>query len=154
MWFDFHKKASKMTLQFESDSIIVRLRITNYLRMDGVGDEYVPVEEFNPKNFISVGVTERDVEMYKEVFDLFDVHKIGNLTPNDLRNALEMFGYHPKKHLIYQIISDIDRDESGGLDFGEFLKIMTDQTRPCDEDQQEDYERVFTYFDVDGTGKS
>lgn len=122
------------------------------------GDTFVepdgPREEFRPKDYISVGVTERDVEMYKEVFDLFDVHKIGNLTPNDLRNALEMFGYHPKKHLIYQIISDIDRDESGGLDFGEFLKIMTDQTRPCDEDVEEDYVRVFTYFDVDGTGIS
>jgi len=44
-------------------------------------------ESFNPKNFISVGVTERDVEMYKEVFDMFDVNSYGNLTPNDLRNA-------------------------------------------------------------------
>lgn len=114
------------------------------------GDEIQ--EEFDPKNYISVGVTERDVEMYKEVFDLFDVHKIGVLTPNDLRNALEMFGYHPKKHLIYGIISDLDSDESGGLDFCEFLKIMTDQTRPCDRDVQEDYERVFSYFDVDGVG--
>jgi centrin-1 len=109
-------------------------------------------EAFNPKNYISVGVSERDVEMYKEVFDLFDIHRCGSLTPNDLRNALEMFGYHPKKHLIYQIISDIDQDESGGLDFREFLNIMTDQTRPCDEDTQEDYERVFTYFDIEGHG--
>ena len=58
--------------------------------------------------------------MYKEVFDMFDVQNYGNLTPNDLRNALEMFGFLPKKHLIYQIISDIDADESGGIDFKEF----------------------------------
>lgn len=115
-------------------------------------DQMYEREAFNPKNYISVGVSERDVEMYKEVFDLFDIHKCGSLTPNDLRNALEMFGYHPKKHLIYQIISDIDQDESGGLDFREFLNIMTDQTRPCDEDTQEDYERVFTYFDIEGNG--
>ena len=109
-------------------------------------------EQFDPKNFVSVGVSERDVEMYKEVFDLFDVHQIGCLTPNDLRNALEMFGYHPKKHLIYQIISDIDSDESGGIDFREFLKIMTDQMRPCDEDTEDDYERVFSYFDMEAKG--
>lgn len=121
--------------------------------MDGQDDSVVR-EEFNPKDYISVGVTERDVEMFKEVFDLFDVHKMGNLTPNDLRNALVMFGYNPKKHLIYQIISDIDKDESGGLDFPEFLKIMTDQNRPCDEDTEEDYQRVFNYFDLDGTGMS
>jgi Ca2+-binding EF-hand superfamily protein len=110
-------------------------------------------EQFDPKHYVSVGVSERDVEMYKEVFDLFDVHRSGNLTPNDLRNALEMFGYHPKKHLIYQIISDIDADESGGIDFREFLKIMTDQLRPCDADTEDDYDRVFSYFDMDMKGK-
>jgi len=109
-------------------------------------------EPFDPKKFISVGVTERDVEMYKEVFDMFDVQNYGSLTPNDLRNALEMFGFLPKKHLIYQIISDIDADESGGIDFREFLKIMTDQMRPCDGDTKEDYERVFSYFDFEGRG--
>ena len=109
-------------------------------------------EPFDPKKHVSVGVSERDVEMYKEVFDMFDVQNYGNLTPNDLRNALEMFGFLPKKHLIYQIISDIDADESGGIDFREFLKIMTDQMRPCDGDTREDYERVFSYFDFEGRG--
>ena len=120
-----------------------------------VGDRKTMInydEAFDPKKFVSVGVTERDVEMYKEVFDMFDVQNYGNLTPNDLRNALEMFGFLPKKHLIYQIISDIDADESGGIDFREFLKIMTDQMRPCDGDTREDYERVFSYFDFEGRG--
>ena len=109
-------------------------------------------EPFDPKKFVSVGVTERDVEMYKEVFDMFDVNNYGSLAPKDLNSALDMFGFKPKKHLIYQIISDIDADESGGIDFREFLKIMTDQMRPCDGDTKEDFERVFSYFDFEGRG--
>lgn len=104
---------------------------------------------FNPKDYLYVGITEREVEMYKEIFDLFDINGIGSLSPNDLRNALEMFGYHPKRTIVYQIISDLDSDESGGISFNEFLKIMTDQTRPCDEDTEEDYKRIFEYFDCD-----
>ena len=109
-------------------------------------------QTFDPKEYLSVGITEREVEMYKEIFDLFDVNGIGSLSPNDLRNALEMFGYHPKRAIVYQIISDLDSDESGGIGFREFLKIMTDQNRPCDDDTEEDYERVFSYFDSDQKG--
>ena len=109
-------------------------------------------QPFNPKDFLYVGITEREVEMYKEIFDLFDINGIGSLSPNDLRNALEMFGYHPKRIIVYQIIADLDSDESGGISFNEFLKIMTDQTRPCDEDTEDDYERIFAVFDADERG--
>ena len=101
---------------------------------------------FDPKEYLTVGLSEREVELYKEVFDLFDVQGQGTLSPNDLRNALEMFGYHPKRTIVYQIISDIDSDESGGIGFKEFLRIMTDQNRPCDEVHEADYKQVFNYF--------
>ena len=109
-------------------------------------------QKFDPKEYLSIGITERDIELYKEVFDLFDIHGVGALNPNDLRNALEMFGYHPKREIVYQIIADLDSDESGGISFKEFLKIMTEQNRPCDVDTEEDYERVFAYFDADNKG--
>ncbi len=111
-----------------------------------------PQQKFNPKDYVTVGISDRDVELYKEIFDLFDSVGNGLLNPNDLRNALEMFGYHPKKGLVYQIISDIDTEEIGGISFKEFIKIMTDQTRPCDEDTEESYERVFSYFDPENKG--
>lgn len=117
-----------------------------------------PIEEsyksvpFNAKDYVKAGISVRDVEIYKEIFDLFGGDKIGCLTPSDIRNALKNFNYHPKKHLIYQIISDIDADESGGIDFAEFIKIMTGQKRPYIEDTTEDYDRVFCYFDLDNKG--
>lgn len=107
---------------------------------------------FNPADYKTVGVTERDVELYKEVFDLFDTNENGILTPSDLRNAFEMFGYHPKRPVVYQMISDYDANEGGGIGFKEFLKIMTDQLRPCDEDKEEEYDRAFNNIDIDAKG--
>ena len=43
-------------------------------------------------------------------------------------------------------MSEIDKTESGKIQFEEFLKIMIDNLRPCDTDKQEDYERIFQYF--------
>lgn len=44
----------------------------------------------------------------------------------DVRRGLELFGYNPKKKIVYEIISNIDTEETGGVSFVEFLKIMTD----------------------------
>ena len=99
-----------------------------------------------------MGVSERDVELYKEIFDLFDVSGIGSLTPNDLRLALELFDYKPRKKILYEIISNIDSAESGEINFENFLKIMTDEKRPCDLDTKEDYKNTFSYYDVDDKG--
>ena len=108
--------------------------------------------KYDPKNFVKFGITQKKVDYYKEIFDLFDIKKTGVLTPIDLRSALEMFNYNPRKDIIYQIISKIDKNESGGIDFRNFLRIMTDRFRPCDEDTEEDYEQVFNYFDLDKKG--
>ena len=63
----------------------------------GSPNKVILVDEFNPKEYIMPGVTEKDVEVYKEVFDLFSISGTSLLTPMDLRNAMEAFGYHPKK---------------------------------------------------------
>ena len=39
-----------------------------------------------------------------------------------------------------------------GISFEEFLKIMTDQKRPCDEDTTEDFYEVFLAYDMDQKG--
>lgn len=61
-------------------------------------------------------------------------------------NAMRIFGYNAQRNITYHIMSEIDKTESGKIQFEEFLKIMIDNLRPCDSDKQEDYERVFQYF--------
>ena len=93
-----------------------------------------------------MGVSLRDVELFKELFDLLGAAGKARLAPSDLRNALRMFGFHAQQHTVYQIIAEIDPAEQGGIAFPEFLKAMTDQRRPCDEDAEEDHRRIFNYF--------
>ena len=49
----------------------------------------------------SLGISERDIEYYREIFRLLDVKNKNVLSPNDLRAALEMFGYNLKKESVY-----------------------------------------------------
>mmetsp|Transcript_74044 Transcript_74044/g.160128 ORF Transcript_74044/g.160128 Transcript_74044/m.160128 type:complete len:102 (+) Transcript_74044:220-525(+) len=49
------------------------------------------------------------------------------------------------------MISDLDRDGSGSIEFEEFLDMMT--ARMSDKDTRQDIEKVFRLFDDDKTGK-
>jgi Ca2+-binding EF-hand superfamily protein len=48
------------------------------------------------------------------------------------------------------MISDLDADGSGQIDFEEFLNLMT--ARISDKDSREDIQKVFTLFDDEKTG--
>ena len=48
------------------------------------------------------------------------------------------------------MISDLDADGSGLIDFQEFLELMT--ARISDKDSREDIEKVFKLFDDEKTG--
>lgn len=79
----------------------------------------------------------------------------GRLSPNDLMNAMRIFGYNAQRKIIYHIMSEVDKSESGKIQFEEFLKIMIDNLRPCDSDRQEDYQRIFGQFmDDEGSRKN
>ena len=55
-----------------------------------------------------------------------------------------------KNQTIYQMIGDIDKDNSGSIDFEEFLDMMT--AKMSDKDTREDIQKVFNLFDDDHTG--
>jgi centrin-1 len=48
------------------------------------------------------------------------------------------------------MISDIDRDGNGSIDFEEFLDMMT--AKISDRDSKEDVGKVFALFDAEGKG--
>ena len=111
---------------------------------------HAPHEEFNARKYVKSGCTVRDVEMWKEVFDLFDIDGNGSLTPMNIRNAMQTLGYNAKRQIIFQIVSDLDSDESGGVDFDEFVKMMTE--KPCEKDTDEDIQDVFFTYDAEKKG--
>ena len=106
--------------------------------------------KFNANKYLRPGLTEDEIEEIKEAFDLFDTDGSGSIDPKELRAAMQSLGFEAKNQTIYQMITDLDKNKSGNIDFEEFLDMMT--ARMSDKDTREDISKVFRLFDDDCTG--
>ncbi len=95
------------------------------------------------------GLTEDEIEEIKEAFDLFDTDGSGTIDPKELKAAMQSLGFEAKNQTIFQMISDLDKNSSGSIDFEygqawtihrEFLNMMT--ARMSDKDTREDINKV------------
>ena len=109
-----------------------------------------PKSKFNANKYIRPGLTEDEIEEIKEAFDLFDTDGSGSIDPKELRAAMQSLGFEAKNQTIYQMITDLDKNKSGNIDFEEFLDMMT--ARMSDKDTREDINKVFRLFDDDTSG--
>ena len=96
------------------------------------------------------GMSEDEIEEIREAFNLFDTDGSGTIDPKELKEAMQSLGFEAKNQTIFQIISDIDKDGTGDIDFEEFLDLMT--AGISDTDSEEDVRKVFNLFDDDKTG--
>jgi Ca2+-binding EF-hand superfamily protein len=68
------------------------------------------------------------------IYSLYAHHsrKTGTIDAKELKVAMRALGFEPKKEEIKKMISDIDKDGSGTIDFTEFLEMMTSKmVRTC-----------------------
>tara|TARA_B110000503_G_C6994471_1_gene348809 strand:- start:237 stop:731 length:495 start_codon:yes stop_codon:yes gene_type:complete len=107
-------------------------------------------KSFNAKKFERPGLTEDEIEEIKEAFDLFDTDGSGSIDPKELKAAMTSLGFDAKNQTIFQMISDLDRNRSGSIEFEEFLDMMT--ARMSDKDSRDDISKVFRLFDDDNSG--
>ncbi len=106
--------------------------------------------EFNAKDYERPGLTEDEIYEIKEAFDLFDTDGGGSIDPKELKEAMNSLGLETRNQTIYQMISDLDADNSGSIEFKEFLDLMT--ARMSDRDTKEDIKKVFRIFDESNSG--
>merc|ERR1740121_3284569 len=64
---------------------------------------------------------------------------------------MRALGFEVKKEELKKMISDIDNDGNGSIEFSEFLMMMT--AKMGEKDTREDIEKVFKLFDDDNTNK-
>eukprot|EP00470_Lotharella_oceanica_P000101 CAMPEP_0170167470 /NCGR_PEP_ID=MMETSP0040_2-20121228/866_1 /TAXON_ID=641309 /ORGANISM="Lotharella oceanica, Strain CCMP622" /LENGTH=166 /DNA_ID=CAMNT_0010405507 /DNA_START=21 /DNA_END=521 /DNA_ORIENTATION=+ len=98
-------------------------------------------------------VTELTTEQKQEIreaFDLFDTDGSGSIDKNELKVAMRALGFEPKKEEIAKMIQDIDKDNSGEIDFPEFLEMMT--AKMGERDSKTEILKAFRLFDDDETG--
>ncbi|KAL4511617.1 hypothetical protein ABPG72_012462 [Tetrahymena utriculariae] len=97
---------------------------------------------FDAKDYAVDGITEQEIHIYKQVFDLYDQTAEGYLNPGKIRNAMKKFGnYNPSLQLVYEIISNFDNNLDGKIDFEEFVRMM--RMKPCQQDSVEDIQHIF-----------
>lgn len=59
-------------------------------------------------------------------------------------------GFEAKSNAIFQMISDLDADGNGTIDFGEWLTLMT--KRVNDKDSRANINKIFALYDDERTG--
>merc|ERR1712149_56164 len=97
------------------------------------------------------GLSEEQIEEIREAFNLFDADNSGAIDIRELKAAMRALGFEVKKEELKKMISDIDNDGNGSIEFAEFLEMMTGKMG--EKDTREDIEKVFKLFDDDNTGK-
>jgi len=107
-------------------------------------------KKFRAHEFERPGLGEDEIEEIKEAFDLFDNDGSGAISVNELTSAMQSLGFDVKHAVVYNMVSDLDADGSGEIEFGEFLDVMT--AKLSDKNTKEEIDRVFKLFDKDRNG--
>ncbi|XP_038283877.1 LOW QUALITY PROTEIN: centrin-2-like isoform X1 [Canis lupus familiaris] len=96
-------------------------------------------------------LTEEQKQETQEAFDLFDADGIGTIDVKELKMAMRALGLEPQKEEIKKMISEIDREWTGKMNFSDFLTVMTQKI--SEKDTKEEILKTFKLFNDDETGK-
>ncbi|NXA45910.1 CETN2 protein, partial [Nothocercus julius] len=91
-------------------------------------------------------LSEEQKQQLRDAFDLLDPDGSGQM---DI--PLTALGCELRKEEMKKIISEIDEDGSGKINFESFLKVMTQKM--AEQCSKEEILKAFKLFDRDGTGK-
>mmetsp|Transcript_45833 Transcript_45833/g.146192 ORF Transcript_45833/g.146192 Transcript_45833/m.146192 type:complete len:158 (-) Transcript_45833:755-1228(-) len=72
----------------------------------------------------AVELSEDEVKNFREVFDLVDKDHSGNIDAEEVKELMGLLGMFPSKDEVEKMISEIDKDGNGEVDFEEFLVVM------------------------------
>uniref|UniRef100_A0A2K6FRZ5 EF-hand domain-containing protein n=1 Tax=Propithecus coquereli TaxID=379532 RepID=A0A2K6FRZ5_PROCO len=78
-------------------------------------------------------------------FDLFDADRTGTIDVRELKVAMRALGFDPKKEEIKKMVSEIDKEGTGKMNFSDFLTVMTQKM--SEKDTKEEILKAFKLFD-------
>mmetsp|Transcript_24453 Transcript_24453/g.49553 ORF Transcript_24453/g.49553 Transcript_24453/m.49553 type:complete len:201 (-) Transcript_24453:403-1005(-) len=91
------------------------------------------------------------INAIQNIFATWNFAFLGTIDAKELKVAMRALGFEPSKEEIRKLISQIDKDGSGTVDFNEFLGMM--KTKMGERDSREEILKAFSLFDDDETGK-
>jgi len=95
-------------------------------------------------------LTEQQIAEFKEAFSLFDKDGDGQITVKELGTVMQSLGLNPSESELQDMLNEVDADNSGAIDFNEFLVMMA--RKGTGSDPEKELREAFKVFDRDGTG--
>ncbi|XP_050296365.1 neo-calmodulin-like [Anthonomus grandis grandis] len=90
------------------------------------------------------------LEEIREVFKIFDKDDDGTISTKELGTVMKALGQNPTEAELLDIITEVDKDGNGLIDFEEFTDVMKNIIKECD--NEDDIKGAFRVFDKDGKG--
>lgn len=90
------------------------------------------------------------IQSLKDVFDLFDKDKSGSISTAELGDVMRSLGQNPTEAELQDMVNEVDTDQSGSIEFNEFMAMMATSIQP--KDFAEETMAAFKVFDKDGSG--
>lgn len=109
------------------------------------GKPQVEKKPFNPDEYVSLTLPREEVLDIKLAFEIFDNDGSGVMDPAELKQAFIDLGFTGQNKFVYQILAELDEDQSGGIDFSEFLRLAT--AKIGEKDSRVEINKVFNAFD-------
>eukprot|EP01138_Halocafeteria_seosinensis_P009262 gb/GECG01009465.1/.p1 GENE.gb/GECG01009465.1/~~gb/GECG01009465.1/.p1 ORF type:complete len:149 (+),score=34.71 gb/GECG01009465.1/:1-447(+) len=72
-------------------------------------------------------LTQDEIDGCRDAFLAYDKDRNGCIEVWELKEVLEAMGQKPTEEELFQMISEVDENASGTIDFGEFLKVIEKQ---------------------------
>ncbi|KAK1404630.1 Calcium-dependent protein kinase 20 [Heracleum sosnowskyi] len=98
---------------------------------------------------IAESLSEDEIAGLKQMFKMIDTDNSGNITLEELQKGLEKVGANLMESEINDLMVSADLDNSGTIDYTEFVAAMLHLNKAQKEDHMF---AAFTYFDKDGSG--
>jgi len=120
-------------------------------------DEAVEIRRGKLKRLDTDEVAEKlspdEVEEFRDAFEVFDKNGNGRISMAELGEMMTNLGKEvPSKRELEDILEELDVDQSGGIDFAEFLQFMIADGAFGAKTNSGDLGEIFDVMDTDGDG--
>ncbi|KAJ6324125.1 hypothetical protein OIU76_011426 [Salix suchowensis] len=95
-------------------------------------------------------LTEEQIVEFREAFCLFDKDGDGCITVEELATVIRSLDQNPTEEELQDMISEVDSDGNGTIEFAEFLNLMAKKMQETD--VEEELKEAFKVFDKDQNG--
>eukprot|EP00658_Telonema_sp_P-2_P031003 TRINITY_DN232_c0_g1_i1.p2 TRINITY_DN232_c0_g1~~TRINITY_DN232_c0_g1_i1.p2 ORF type:complete len:161 (+),score=69.06 TRINITY_DN232_c0_g1_i1:197-679(+) len=95
-------------------------------------------------------LSDSDLAMLKEAFELFDTDKSGSIDAQELKFCMQALEFTPTDKEINNMMREIDTDNNATVEYQEFVDLMA--ARMASRDPEDELKKGYAFFDRDGKG--